>query len=246
MTYSWRRGSACLAAVLTLAAVWTIRSRAAALPTFQYNVIAIEGLTTGGTTVAAGEFVVVTFSVTNPQTGTAYDLKTDPAWIAGGGASRLFLQIGWNTRDFTNEDSFSHTVGGRGAAMPIPINALGLNVVPNGDGTYSVTSPLPVPTTATGTGEVAMEGHPAGQDADGAWTVRPGQERVRVLHHHRRVDRAPPADRSRYEVHGLPPFGWYRCGASVDPARQQSDGRTAGVRRVSQPEQHRHRLPPGD
>lgn len=61
--------------------------------------------------------------------------------------------------------------------MPIPVNALPLganlaNVTDNGDGTYSVTSPLPVPLTASGTGEVVMEGHPAGQDATGAWTVR--------------------------------------------------------------------------
>ena len=55
--------------------------------------------------------------------------------------------------------------------MPIPINAL-LDGASNGDGTYSVTAPLPVPVTASGTGEVAMEGHPAGQDANGAWTVR--------------------------------------------------------------------------
>lgn len=62
--------------------------------------------------------------------------------------------------------------------MPIPINALPLGpnaakVIDNLDGTYSVTAPLAVPMTASGTGEVAMEGHPAGQDATtGLWTVR--------------------------------------------------------------------------
>ena len=76
--------------------------------------------------------------------------------------------------------------------------------------------------------------------------ARPGQERLQVLHHHRRVSQAAAADRVRREVHGLPSLGWHRCGASTDPARRQPDRRAAGVHRVSQPEQHRHPLPPGD
>jgi len=179
VTHSWRRGGVCLAAVLILAAAWTVQSRATALTAaaFQYNIIEITSQSTGRTTVGPGEFAVVKFSVTNPQTGTAYDLKSGPEWTTGGGVSRLFLQIGWNTKEFTNTDSGSNAKGGRGAAMPIPINALPLganlaNVIDNHDGTYSVISPLPVPPTASGTGEVVMEGHPAGQDATGAWTVR--------------------------------------------------------------------------
>lgn len=178
MTHPWRRGGACLAAVLILAAAWTVQSRATALTAtaFQYNIIEIT-TGTGRTTVGPGELAVVRFSVTNPQTGDAYVLQSDPAWTAGGGASRLFLQIGWNTKEFTNTDSGSNSKGGRGAALPIPINALPLganlaNVTDNLDGTYSVTSPLPVPLTARGTGEVVMECHPAGQDANGLWTVR--------------------------------------------------------------------------
>ncbi len=171
-THLWRSGVAGLAVVVTLGAVLTVRSRAATSTPFRYNVLAVRSQATGGATVAPGDYPVITFSVTNPMTGAAYDLKADPAWTTGGGVSRLFLQIGWNTKDFTNADSGSNAVGGRGAAMPIPINALGLTPVPNGDGTYDVTSPLPVPVTATGTGQVAMEGHPAGQDATGAWTVR--------------------------------------------------------------------------
>jgi OmcA/MtrC family decaheme c-type cytochrome len=168
---SWR-GGACLATILLLPAAWTIGSRAATVTPFTYNVIAVRGLATGSTTVAPGDYPIVTFSVTNPLTGAAYDLKSDPAWTKGGGVSRLFLQIGWNTREFTNTDSNANALGGRGAAMPIPINALGISAIPNGDGTYSVTSPLPVPLTASGSGQVAIEGHPAGQDGTGAWTVR--------------------------------------------------------------------------
>jgi len=178
VTHSWRRGGACLAAVLILAAAWTVQSRATALTAtaFQYNIIEITSRTTGRTTVGPGEFAVVKFSVTNPQTGRAYNLMSDPEWTTGGGVSRLFLQVAWNTKEFTNTDSSSISKGGRGAAMPIPINALPLanplGVTDNHDGTYSAIAPLPVPLTARGTGEVAMEGHPAGKAADGAWTVR--------------------------------------------------------------------------
>lgn len=140
---------------------------------FQYNIVSIRNLS-GSSTVSPGQFAVVQFSVTNPQTGAFYNLKSDPAWTqTASGASRLFLQIGWNTTDFTNTNSNSNTQpGGRGAALPIPVNALGATVTSNPDGSYSVTAPLPVPFGASGTGEVAMEGHPAGPDATGALTVR--------------------------------------------------------------------------
>lgn len=165
--------SACIALCIAIVIIaGTTRSRAQALTAFQFNIISVRG-STGADAVAPGEFATVTFSVTNPQTGAAYDLRTDPAWTqTATGASRLFLQIAWNTIDITNTDSGSNTVGGRGAAMPIPVNALGPLVIVNGDGTYQVTAPLPVPATATGSGVVGMEGHPAGPDASGAFTVR--------------------------------------------------------------------------
>lgn len=173
MTHRARGACACLVVCLSVLSIWTIRSRAAVDATFQYNIISVRG-SSGGDVVAPGDLAVVTFSVTNPQTGEPYDLKTDPAWTqTASGASRLFLQIAWNTVDITNTDSLSNTVsGGRGAAMPIPVNALGPRVVANPDGTYEATAPLPVPLTASGTGVVGMEGHPAGPDATGAFTVR--------------------------------------------------------------------------
>jgi OmcA/MtrC family decaheme c-type cytochrome len=158
---------------ILLAASVAIQSRAASPATFNYNILSVRGVASADA-VAPGDFVVVTFSVTNPQTGTAYDLRLDPAWTqTTSGASRLFLQVAWNTADITNTESNSNSVpGGRGAAMPIPINALGPSLLANGDGTYEVRSPLPVPATASGSGVVAMEGHPAGPDASGALTVR--------------------------------------------------------------------------
>jgi OmcA/MtrC family decaheme c-type cytochrome len=168
-----RRSIAGLAIICAAAALWSLHARAAAPPTtFQFNVVSVKSAV-GGAAVAPGQFALVTFSVTNPQTGAFYNLATDPAWTqTASGASRLFLQIAWNTRDYTNTDSGSNTVGGRGAAMPIPVNALAANVAVNGDGTYTAMAPLPIPVTASGSGAVIMEGHPAGQDATGAWTVR--------------------------------------------------------------------------
>ena len=163
-----RRRKAFLAGLALAALAGTTGLRAQAAPdAFQYKILAVKN-------TSPGEFPEITYSVVNPQTGTAYDLATDPAWTQlANGTSRLFLQVGWDTRDFTNTDSGSNLVaGGRGAAGPIPINALD-QFRQNSDGTYTVISPLPVPTSATGTGVVAMEGHPAGPDpTTGLYTVR--------------------------------------------------------------------------
>jgi OmcA/MtrC family decaheme c-type cytochrome len=167
MAYSWHKRKVCLA-ILTVAVVCTAWSRAAAADPYRYNIIAV-------TNTATGNFPTVQFSVINTATGQPTNLFTDPAWTqTASGSSRLFLQIGWDTRDFNNTDSGSNELaGGRGAALPIPVNALGTTVAANADGSYSVTSPKPVPATASGTGEVAMEGHPAGQDPTTLlWTVR--------------------------------------------------------------------------
>ena len=166
----------CVCAVVSFATIAsaTLRPRAAAAPdTFEYRILAVRS-SAGAAAVAPGDLAVVTFSVINPQTGSAYDLKNDPAWTqTATGASRLFVQIAWNTLEVNNTDSRSNTVpGGRGAAMPIPVNALGAAAIANGDGTYDVTAPLPIPATASGSGVVGLEGHPAAQDATGAWTVR--------------------------------------------------------------------------
>jgi OmcA/MtrC family decaheme c-type cytochrome len=146
--------------------VCTAWSHAVAADPYTYSVIQV-------TNTAPGLLPIVTFSV-KTAADVSTDLATDPAWTQTvSGNSRLFLQIAWNTRDFNNTNSLSNTVsGGRGAAMPIPVNLLSTPLTRNIDGTYSVTSVLPVPLSATGTGRVAMEGHPAGQDATGAWTVR--------------------------------------------------------------------------
>lgn len=137
--------------------------RGASAAQFQFNILAVEH-------TAPGESPKVTFSVTDPSTGDPYNIKTDPAFTAGGGASRLFVQIGWDTRDYTNTGSGQSG----GAALPIAINALASSTIDNTDGTFTVESPRPLPGWGhvKGTGVVAVEGHPAGLDADGHWTVR--------------------------------------------------------------------------
>jgi hypothetical protein len=127
---------------------------------FEFNLIRV-------TDTAPGAFPVVAFSVTDPtQSNAAYDILNDPEFTAGGGVSRLAVLLGWETSDYTNTGS------GSVPATPISINAL-TSAVANADGTFSVTSPVPLPATVTGSGIAAIEGHPAvDPDGDGTFDVR--------------------------------------------------------------------------
>ena len=139
---------------------------------FQYKVLSV-------TNTAPGEFPVVTFSVTDPTNGNApYDIHTDaPFTQCANGASRLFVDIGWSTTDYTNVGS------GFNPGQPVQINTLngcGANPgsVDNGNGTFTVTSPVAVPIDQTGTLIAALDGHPAVDvdfDPDS-----PGPERIAV------------------------------------------------------------------
>jgi OmcA/MtrC family decaheme c-type cytochrome len=129
---------------------------------FQFNVLAI-------TDTAPGGFPVVRFSVTDPTNNNAsYDIHADaPFTQCAGGASRLFVDIGWTTAEYTNVGT------GVFPGQPVQINTLkacGGNSVNNGDGTFTVTSPVAVPADLTGSLVAALEGHPA-VDADGNGAV---------------------------------------------------------------------------
>ncbi len=135
---------------------------------FEYKILSMVN-------TAPGENPTIRFSVTDPTNGnTPYDLQSNPAFTnLANRASRLFIDIGWDTRDYHNTDS------GHLPAEPISLDALQFDsakpspVTPNGDGSYSITSTEPVPATASGSGVVAIEGHPAGDfDGDGAFTDR--------------------------------------------------------------------------
>ena len=120
---------------------------------FQYNIIDIAN-------TGIGETPVVRFSVTDPTNGDApYDIQNDTVFTTcAGGASRLAIGIAWDTRDFANVDS------GRAPGQPLSINPLtacGGASVAEGGGIFSVTSPMPVPATASGSLAVTIDGHPA-------------------------------------------------------------------------------------
>jgi OmcA/MtrC family decaheme c-type cytochrome len=145
---------------------------------FQYNILSV-------TDTEPGEFPVITFSITDPTNGDAeYDLSVvcdanadppvtvcpwDPAW---GGATRLAVTVAWSTDAYSNLDSGSEetnpTPPGSPAnrpgspAQPVSINPLSnLAAADNGDGTYTVTSPVAVPAGLTGDSiAVTIEGHP--------------------------------------------------------------------------------------
>ncbi len=153
-----------LFALAITSGTWAVRS--GPVPTFEYQIVSV-------TNTGPGQLPVITFAVKDPASGTSYDIKNHPAFTStANGASRLFLQLGWDTRDYTNTGSGSELAPvGAGAALPIALNALTTSI-PLGDGTFRVTSNRPIPATATGTGVAAIEGHPAGQDAAGAWTLR--------------------------------------------------------------------------
>lgn len=121
---------------------------------FELNIISVANVVTG-------EQPEITFSVTNPTNGdAAYDIGTDPAFTqCANGTSRLAIDIGWSTSDYTNRDS------GALPALPVSFNVLpdatcGGNAVDNGDGTFTAVSPVALPAAAAGTLAVGIEGHP--------------------------------------------------------------------------------------
>jgi len=116
-----------------------------------------------------GEFPSVTFTISDPTNGNAlYNIHTDaPFTQCAGGASRLSVNIAWDTSDYSNRDS------GVLPALPIsmnPLNACGGNSTLNADGSFTVTSTIAIPATASGTAAAVIEGHPA-LDADNNGTI---------------------------------------------------------------------------
>ncbi|OGA19600.1 MAG: hypothetical protein A3I63_06565 [Betaproteobacteria bacterium RIFCSPLOWO2_02_FULL_66_14] len=124
----------------------------AAAGKFKFNILGAAPTTPGGAPV-------ITFSVTDPTNGDKpYDIKTDPAFTAGG-ASTLTVKLGWTkagVADIGNDGS------GQNHGQPASINALTASVAGATAGTYEVTSPVAVPAGQTGTMRVMMDGHPAG------------------------------------------------------------------------------------
>jgi OmcA/MtrC family decaheme c-type cytochrome len=106
------------------------------------------------TNTAPGEFPVVKFKVVNPADSTPYDIKTHAYFTQPNGASSLGVLIGWSNADYRNVGTNANY------GQVVNINAL-TAAVANGDGTFTVTSTVAVPADATGSGTVAIQGHPA-------------------------------------------------------------------------------------
>jgi OmcA/MtrC family decaheme c-type cytochrome len=146
------------------------------------------------TNTAPGQNPKVTFQIVDPDGGAPYDL-TDPAFTqTASGASTLAILFGWSTSDFNN--------AGSGAALgqPVSINALadgGVQVEDANTKTYSVTSPTAVPANATGSGIVALQGHPALLAADGGATRLPVTNELKYF---AITDTAPKARRAIVDI----------------------------------------------
>lgn len=120
---------------------------------YRFNILAV-------TDTAPNQFPSVRFSVTDPTSNNAaWNIHTAaPFTDCGFGVSRLAVDIGWNTADYTNAGT------GASPAQPISLNPLagcGGASVNNGDGSFTVTSAVAVPATQTGTLVAALEGHPS-------------------------------------------------------------------------------------
>ena len=123
-----------------------------ATPYFQYNIESVDF-------DRATRVAYVVFSVTNPWANDLpWDIKNDAPFtqLAPSAVSRLALDFGWNTREYTNTGSGSRS----GAAYPISVDLLRNSTELFPDSGLYVTSAA-LPPQAVGSGVVAMEGHPA-------------------------------------------------------------------------------------
>ncbi len=125
---------------------------------FSYNILEV-------TSTGPAEFPSIVFSVTDPTNNDErYDLKNDPEFTSS--QSRLAVILAWDTSDYTNSGSGSAPAG------VVSINALANSTTANGDGTFTALSPEAIPLEVTGSGAVAIEGHPAADpDGDGTFDV---------------------------------------------------------------------------
>jgi len=143
---------------------------------FEYKLIDVSG----------GATPVIQFKVTDPTNGDApYNITTDPAFTqVATGVSRLAILVGWNGLDALD---FANSGSGVNPALPISIFPTAQCGGPASGGTpvsadwscsgpvsgvYTLTKLSALPEDAAGTGRVGIEGHPAGDDGTGAFTLR--------------------------------------------------------------------------
>jgi len=114
------------------------------------------------TNTSPGELPRVQYKVFDPTNGDQpYDLQSDPVWTSvANGASRLAIDLAWNTSDYTNSGNDLEN------ASAVSLDAL--TGTPVGDGSYIIDSTVAIPNgserpfiPATGSGVAGIEGHPA-------------------------------------------------------------------------------------
>lgn len=143
-------------------------------PKFEYNILEICGVAVGSNPICAPTSTpTVKFSVTDPTGATThgwgnnYDVAgatvgvdRDPEF--GPGAS-LNILTGWDTLDYNNADG--------AGSRPARANSLAAitNATDNSDGTFTITLAA-IPGTATGSGVIAIEGHPRAETVVGSGT----------------------------------------------------------------------------
>lgn len=101
-----------------------------------------------------GENPVVSFKISNPETGEDYDILTDPVFTD----ASVNVRTAWSTSDYTNSGNEEDN------ASSVSTSAL-RESTPNGDGSFSVTMPIAIPDgserpfiPATGSGAAVIEG----------------------------------------------------------------------------------------
>ncbi|MDJ0698578.1 MAG: OmcA/MtrC family decaheme c-type cytochrome [Woeseiaceae bacterium] len=148
---------------LTVAAAHTIPAQVIAQD-FQFNIVNVTG-------TGPGETPVVDISVSNPNTGTNYDLHNDaPFTQCADRSSRLAVSIAWDTIDYTNTGS-GNTPGQPISMNPLP-GACGGASQNIGGNVFQVTSATQIPANVEGTLAVTIDGHPSSV-VDGANTSIP-------------------------------------------------------------------------
>jgi OmcA/MtrC family decaheme c-type cytochrome len=123
---------------------------------FAYNIVQV-------TNTAPGKTPVIRFSVTNPTNNKPWNLLADEPFThcTGNNPSDSIMMIAWNTTDYTNTG-----IGANGGELDIPVVCTAPLPTANGDGTFSITSPQPIPTDVIGTAGIYFNGHPSHDFAD--------------------------------------------------------------------------------
>jgi len=120
---------------------------------FEYTIVSV-------TNSAPGQQPLIRFTVTDPTNDDEpYSLTASPEYTAGGAS--LTINIAYSTTDYTNLEL-------QGGAPSRVYSFSGLGATDVGGLVYEIQSPEAIPAAATGSGAVAIEGHPRGAFQDDA------------------------------------------------------------------------------